>query len=157
FPTYLKSDVATVEFRKDRLFNNKTTLQFWGALKLLWGHVEANFLPAHHDWVVQEWVDSRIGFTAQTLKRTFIDSDDAVAAAGVQGALGIPGTPGFVLGLNPFVRVGSTVLAVDVNRHHFLAGRRSWRIDTAAAFGQQADDFESGGSANVLILETVAV
>src|SRR5262249_7281015 len=100
FPTYLKSDVATVEFRKDRLFNSKTTLQFWGALKLLWGHVEANFLPAHHDWVVQEWVDSRIGFTAQTLKRTFLDPDDAAAGVGSQAPFFVPGV-GTVLGANP--------------------------------------------------------
>jgi hypothetical protein len=147
FPTYLKSSVASVEFRKDRPLDGKTTLKFLGALKLLWNSVDAN-PGAHHDWVVQEWVDQNVGFTAQTLKRTFFDSDDAAAAGGAF----IGSTPLLI----PMLRIGSMVLAADVNRYHFLAGRRSWRLDTAAAFGQAAGDFDAGSS-DLWILETVAV
>lgn len=148
FPSYLKSPVASVEFKPDVTFEGKPTLKFWGSLKLL-GLIEANF-GVHHDWVVQAWVDPRVGFTAQTLKRGFVDFvDDAAAAAG--GTVG-GGLAGFPEGVLP-----GSIAAVEVNRYHFLAGRRSWRLDSAAAFGQDPADFEAGDSSDILILETVAV
>ena len=147
FPSYLKSPVASVEFKPEVTFEGKPTLKFWGSLKLL-GLVEANF-GVHHDWVVQAWVDPRVGFTAQTLKRGFVDVvDDAAAAAGGSVAGGV---------LGPVEEIAGAITAVEVNRYHFLAGRRSWRLESAAAFGQDAGDFEAGDSSDILILETVAV
>jgi hypothetical protein len=143
FPTYVKSPHASVIF-SGKSFNGKPTLKFWGALKLLWGHVEGN-PDAHHDWVVREWMDPRIGQTAQTLCRNFFESPDDVAA-GAGGAFA-----GSVAGGVPLGPVGA------INRKHFLAGRRAWRVDDAAAFGQSPADFLSSGSANILMLETAAV
>jgi hypothetical protein len=148
FPAYLNSPYATVTF-PGKTFNGKPTLKFWGALKLLWGHVEGN-PDAHHDWVVREWMDPRIGQTAQTLCRNFFEAPDDVAA-------GAGGSVGGGLALGPVGSLIGTVLAVEINRKHFLAGRRSWRIDDASAFGQSPADFLSPGSANILMLETAAV
>jgi hypothetical protein len=156
FPTYLNSPYATVTF-PGRTFNGKPTLKFWGALKLLRGHVEGN-PDAHHDWVVREWMDPRIGQTAQTLCRNFYESPDDVAAGGGGAAAGSVGgglAAGPVGSLAGAIVGG--VLAVEVNRKHFLAGRRSWRVDDAAAFGQSPADFLSQGSSNILMLETAAV
>jgi len=154
FPTYLNSPYATVEFG-GKSFNGKPTLKFWGALKLL--RVELN-QDAHHDWVVREWMDPRIGQTAQTLCRNFFDSPDDVMAGG-GGAAG--GSVGGGLAFGPVGGVAGAivggVVAVEINRKHFLAGRRSWRVDDAAAFGHSPSDFHSPGSSNILMLETVAV
>ena len=156
FKTYLDSPYATTEL-SSRTFNGKSTYKFWGALKLLRGRLEGN-PDAHHDWVVLEWADPRKGQTAQTLCRNFFDSpDDAIAASGgaVPGAIagGIPLGP---LGSIEGATVGA-VLAVEINRKHFLSGRRSWLLDDAAAFGQSQSDFLGAPRANILILETVAV
>ena len=109
-----KSDVAGVELRSDRLFNSKATLKFWGSLKLVWG-IEGN-PSAHHDWVVQEWVDSRVGFTAQTLKRTFADLDDLAAGVPVHAAT-VP--------VSPLGSIGAAIFAVDAGSATMLTNSDS--------------------------------
>jgi hypothetical protein len=90
--------------------------------------VSVDVARPHTDWVAQIDQNDGLGFTAQTLKREFVDlfEDGAVvAAAGI-----FAGGP------------------IDLNRTHFLAGRRSWRIDDGRSF-------DVGG--DTLVLETTAV
>ncbi len=118
FPTYFNNQFATVEFTS-RPFRGRQTLRFHGYMKLLGLDAAA----PHNDWVVQEWVGPGLGFTAQTLQRLFLEAGDAAAAA-----MGVVG--------------------VETNQRHFLAGRRSWRLDNGAPFGLPA---------NVFVLETAAI
>jgi len=139
FPLYLNSQFATVVWGT-RTFNSKPTLRFHGFVKKL----GIDLARPHTDWVVREWCDLNVGFTAQTLKREFLEtSEDAAAAVG--GGAGGRMLP--VLGpiVGPVVGAGA---AVHYNRMHFLAGRRSWRVDEGKAFGAAGD---------VFILETIAV
>ena len=75
FPTYLKSEFATVEFG-DRDHEGKRTLHFHGYAKVL----GFDLAKPHDDWVVREWVDRNVGFTAQTLKREFFVAGDDLGA-----------------------------------------------------------------------------
>ena len=146
FPFHFHSNHATVEKQK-RTFGGKPTLKFHGFDKVLKNKVD--LAQPHHDWVVMDPVDMRLGFTARTLRRTFIDMpDDAEAAIG-GGAVGgyfghkIGGLPGGFAG-----GVAGAAEALSVNQCHFLAGRRCWRLDTAKNFGLPGDR---------LVLETTAV
>ncbi|HEY3653819.1 MAG TPA: hypothetical protein VGL34_02430 [Steroidobacteraceae bacterium] len=149
FPRYLRSDVARVEINRDRTFNRDPTLKFWGSMTVVGGLIEMN-RGVHHDWVAPVWVDDRRGFTVQTLKRMFWEPWDDVAAAVGGAAFGaiVAGTQGGVFG---------GTAGVDVNRFHFLAGRRSWCLDTAKTFGQYTGDFAARSNEDILILETGAV
>lgn len=76
------------------------------------------------------------GFTAQTLKRvnstwTELGAKTASIGGGVAGALAVD-------------------RAIEINKRHFLAGRRSWRVGRAAAFGYAAGGFD-------YVLETAAI
>ena len=119
FPTYFNSQFATVEFTS-RPFNGRNTLRFHGFMKVL----GIDLAGPHNDWVVQEWVGLGLGFTAQTLQREFAEMGDILAG----GAGGIIGAA--------------------TNQRHFLAGRRSWRLDNGVPFGLPA---------SVLVLETAAI
>ena len=119
FPTYFSSQFATVEFTT-RPFGGKATLKFHGFMKVL----GIDLAWPHNDWVVQEWVGAGLGFTAQTLQREFNEVGDI--PAGLAGGL-----------------VGTAT-----NQRHFLAGRRSWRLDSGVPFGLPA---------NVMVLETAAI
>jgi hypothetical protein len=152
FPQFLNSPYATTEVASGHTFEGKTTLKFWGSLKIL--GIETNYM--HHDWVFQAWKDPSIGFTAQTLKRTFIDpiEDAAVGAASTPFAPLIPG-----VGSIPVVgQAAAAGAGVETNRKHFLAGRRSWRLDTMDAFSGNPLEYNSPpASGNLLMLETVAI
>jgi hypothetical protein len=127
FPDYLNSKFASVEFKQD--FDSKPTLRFHGFKEIL----GLDIAKPHHDWVVREWCDTNVGFTAQTLKREFRDlAEDAEAFGGGLVASG---------GVGAFV-------AVHYNRMHFLAGRRSWRVGEGGMFEESQD---------ALVVETVAV
>jgi hypothetical protein len=143
FPTYLNSQFATVKFG-DRKHEGKPTLHFHGYAKVLGIDLGA----PHSDWVVQEWVDRNVGFTAQTLKREFSDvREDLEAGVGAGLLVNFIPVVGPILG-----PVGSLLAggggAVHYNRMHFLAGRRSWRISEGRILGL---------SDGVIVLETVAV
>jgi hypothetical protein len=142
FPTYLKSEFATVEFG-DRDFEGKRTLRFHGYAKLL----GLDLAAAHDDWVVRQWVDRNVGFTAQTLKREFFSAGDDVGVTAETGLLVFVPVIGPILGVGGALGIGATA-GVHYNRMHFLAGRRSWRISDGTVFGL---------SGSVIVLETVAV
>jgi hypothetical protein len=148
FPTYLNSPYATTQ-PGGHQFNGNDTLKFWGSLKLL--GVETNYL--HHDWVYQAWKDPRIGFTAQTLKRTFFDATEDVPVAAMSG-----GITNAIPVVGPLLGPPVGGFSVETNRMHFLAGRRSWRLDTLPAFFVDPIEYNSPpDSPNLLILETVAI
>ena len=129
FPLYLNSKFATVEWGS-RNFEGKPTMKFHGFKWLLGKDVAA----PHHDWVVRQWYDPTIGFTAQTLKRQFVDAVDDTTAYYLERTVGWPSK-------------AAADSAVDINRTHFLAGRRSWRISEGRVFGVSGD---------VFVIETVA-
>ncbi len=155
FPAMLNSPAATVEvfdgdhFKFDGKISLSRDLSFW---------------QPHYDWVrrITSGADFMNGFTVQTLKRESMATDDIIpgvvgAATGAYvglkvGALlgpvgaGVGGTVGGVTG---------GVVAVNVNRHHFLAGRRAWRIDHANNF--VPDGTPKSFPADALILETAAM
>jgi hypothetical protein len=137
FPYYFNSPYAKV-VPGVRTFNSKPTLKFHGYVKVLGIDVGR----PHNDWVVQEWVDNTVGFTAQTLKREFFDAaeDGAMAAAALAA--------GGLIGMEPAPTVVGGVVAAHYNRMHLLAGRRSWRLDDGQTFGVTGD---------LLVLETIAV
>jgi hypothetical protein len=151
FPGYLKSQFATVTWG-ERGFNRKQTLKFHGVLPVL--HMD--IARPHNDWVVREWYDPSVGFTAQTLKREFFDiaEDIAVASAAVVFGEAGPAVAG---------------AAVHYNRMHFLAGRRSWRVGDGKTFGVAPADVETFGvgpanivstgieGGDIFVLETIAV
>ena len=155
FPYYLKSDVAKVAISRERTFEGDLTLKFWGSLTIAGGRIEMN-RGVHHDWVGRVWVDDRRGFTVQTLKRMFWEPwDDAAAAVG-GGALGamVAGAQGnMAAGAQGSILGGAA--SVDLNRFHFLAGRRAWRLDTAQ--GQLTGDLAGWSKEDILILETGAI
>ena len=129
FPSYVQSSYATVKFGDDDL-DGKKTLQFHGSAA-----------PGmHDDWVVREWVDRDIGFTAQTLKQ---ESGGVGTGVGVAVGVILVAPLAGVLGA-----VGAGAASTHYNRMHFLAGRRSWRVGPGSDFGV---------SGNVFVLETVAV
>ena len=147
FPTYLTSQFATVA-RGDRNFGSRPTLHFHGFKMVPVPNPagKANSPPPtidiahpHTDWVVKIDENDNLGFTAQTLKREFIVvSEDGPTGFGV---LGIPG-------VSPLIDLLAAGDPMEVNRMHFLAGRRSWRLDDGKSFEVDGD---------VLVLETAAV
>lgn len=144
FPTYFKSEFATVQF-SNRCHQGKPTLKFHGYAKV----AGIDLAEPHNDWVVRHWTDRNIGFTAQTLKREFFDaSEDGTAGGGAGAAILLVPVVGPLVGLAGAVTAGGA--AVHVNRLHFLAGRRSWRIGEGKAFDPDLKD-------DVIILETAAV
>jgi len=144
FPRYLNSAYANVEVG-DHDHEGKPTFHFHGYAYAL----GFDLAKPHDDWVVREWVDRNIGFTAQTLKREFgVAGEDFGTGFGAGlGSLFVPGLPFLGLGgLGNAAVIGLS--AVHYNRMHFLAGRRSWRIGEGSLFGVP------GG---VFVFETVAV
>ena len=133
FPHYFTSQFANVR-RGERSFGNLPTLHFHGFKKVL----GLDIAHPHTDWVAQIDKNDGLGFTAQTLKREFMDfSEDAATALPLGYAATVIPTLVAIWG-NP----------ITVNRMHFLAGRRSWRLDDGKNFEVDGD---------VLVLETTAV
>jgi hypothetical protein len=149
FPHYINSPFATAQFG-DRKHDGFPTFHFHGMAKYL--GVDTAFF--HSDWVVRKWMDTQ-SFTVQTLKREFADSREdlqvglpAAYAGGVVGSLApVSGILGPVIPVVGGI-VGGAMTAIDINRMHFLAGRRAWRVGLGGDFGLSND---------VGVLETVAV
>jgi hypothetical protein len=158
FPKYFNSQYGSVEW-SSRTYDGKPVLKFHGISKLFGGDI-AKF---HHDYVVRLENSTR-GFSVQTLQRLFHEWEDAkMAAEGAGGGLLVGGAAGggigFVFGggvgaipgaaiVGTSAAVTAGVASFQANTLHFLAGRRSWRLDAAAAFGVEGD---------FLILETAAL
>jgi hypothetical protein len=168
FPHYFNNPHASVDFRRGRNFNGVPVLEFHGVMDHLRGlNIHFDMARPHNDWVAQVWSNVSIGFTAQTLKREFWVAGEDLAAAGGGGVAG--GLAGGKAGSLIYPGVGTAVgavvggasalgLAVHWNRMHFLAGRRSWRLDDASAFGITPQNVEKyDRPADLCVLETTAV
>lgn len=104
------------------------------------------------DWMMPDVHTDSVGlvslrptaFTAQTLRRGFETGDDGKIRAAVHAA--------FVLAVAPIPALAALVavygqrlskpladIAIDINQYHFLAGRRSFHMGTAADFGEKGD------------------
>lgn len=150
FPSFLNSPAATVEQVTGP--QGQALYKFHGKLEV-WKH----FIPTPHpDWVRVIYKNTSRGFTVQTLHRDTPDWDDAsmpLTGAGVGGAGGAVVTrslPGAIGG----AAVGGVTAAV-INRYHFLAGRRSWRLDHASVFDSPQRPYAFPPDAYVL--ETAAI
>ncbi len=155
FCTLLDSPAATVEvFDGDHYkFNGKISLSR-----------DLSSWQPHYDWVrrITGPAEFMNGFTVQTLKRESMATDDilpAVVGAAVGGYVGIRvgalfGPIGAAAGTVVGGLAGGAV-AVDINRHHFLAGRRAWRLDHAHNF--VPDGLPSPFPDDAYILETSAM
>ena len=145
FPAYLTSQYATV-VKGDRDFESRPTLHFHGFKMVPIPNPAgmANSPPPtidvaspHTDWVVKIDENDNLGFTAQTLKREFrVLSEDGPTGFGVAAIV------------SPLIGLIAAGDPMEVNRKHFLAGRRSWRLDDGKSFEVDGD---------VLVLETAAV
>jgi len=145
FPAYLTSPYATV-VKGERNFGSRPTFHFHGFKMVpfpsavpLRSPPTIDIARPHTDWVAKIDENDNLGFTAQTLKREFmVVSEDGPTGFGV---LGIPG-------VSPLIDLIAAGDPMEVNRMHFLAGRRSWRLDDGKSFEVDGD---------VLVLETAAV
>lgn len=154
FTRLLSSPAATAEQFGDHI-------RFHGRIEIL-GH---SFSQPHADWVRIASLTAAQQFTAQTLRRTSPDADDALPAVG--GAIvGLRVGTGAAVLLGPVSpTIAATApgaataegasLAVEINRRHFLAGRRAWRLDDATVF--TTADHRTPLPPGTLILETAAV
>jgi len=147
------------EVRKNRDFGSRPTIHFHGykwmpnlimpgltphPTGMEIGPVEdqVDIAKPHSDWVVKIDDNDHLGFTVQTLKREFWDSDDdTLVKAGTTIASFL---------LPPRMATAALRLddPVEINRMHFLAGRRSWRL-------HDGKNFEVDGG--VLVLGTCAI
>jgi hypothetical protein len=144
FPGYFRSQFANV-VKGERSFGSIPTLHFHGfknvpipslASPIGALPIDIDIARPHTDWVAQIDMNDNLGFTAQTLKREFRDvSEDGAAALPL---LASPLLTLIVAGDDP----------IEINRMHFLSGRRSWRIDDAKNFEVDGD---------LMVLETTAV
>ena len=148
FRQYLTSKYAKV-LKADRTYATMPTLHFHGfkMVRTVSGgdatpaeSMEIDIAAPHSDWVVKIDDNDHLGFTVQTLKREFTDLSEDVLTKPV-GVIGMLVNPLLVV---PFGRDDP----MQVNRMHFLAGRRSWRLDDGKNFEVDGD---------VLVVETCAV
>jgi hypothetical protein len=146
FPKYVESRYATVQMT-DMTYATMPTFHFHGykyvPIPIITGllSVDVDVARPHTDWVVKIDDNDNLGFTAQTLKREFRDLFED-----------LPTRTGDAIGLmvSPLLHYAATRFddLMEVNRMHFLAGRRSWRVDDGKNFEVDGD---------VLVVETTAV
>lgn len=135
FPFYFNGPAATVRPEEGRL-------KFYGNIP-----VGGHQMPTPHpDWVRYLVKNPTLGFTVQTQHRDSMAMDDLEAGSGGGAAGSLAGPLGILVG---------EAEAVRVNRYHFLAGRRAWRLDVASSFAAAGDRAKLGS--DVIILETAAI
>lgn len=126
---------------------------------------------AIRDWMMPDIHTDSVGyaatpranaFTVQTLKRLFRTSDDHTIEVLIEST--VMGMLSTALLLNPVTAGAAAMLlipsvrkavakplvdyAININQHHFLAGRRSFRMGTAADYGMAGSNW---------VFETAAV
>lgn len=174
FPSFFNPNSATVYSRGEK-YNGRNTLRFILNASLFGMENEpAKVLTPdlHADWVGVEHDHPR-GFTVQTLKRNFTTGLDwamagatfggatatgAAVGAGYTwwtgaGALAGAGT-GALIGAGAGTIAGIT--GFNLNKHHFLAGRRSWVFGTKADFGRHGVQNYDEIPNDALVFETAA-
>jgi hypothetical protein len=141
---------ATTFYRFDKQANGEPTLQFTFDARVLFQFVPAPDL--HDDWVAFMQQDAG-GFCVQTLKRNFTQANDVEMGLAVLTAVGAA-TPAAPLVANPLTAVVGGITAGAVNRYHFLAGRRAWRIGLLPAVFMPLAPHEP---LHIYYLETAAI
>jgi hypothetical protein len=166
-PKYMNAHTAGVQLGAIT-WNGQKTLRFRGVAKLRPFSVPIYYPPfipvpivmpvpeqlrdwaipdIHTDWVgIQPGSETATGFTAQTLKRNFLDpSDHIIKSAALAALLAAEARTWW----NPIVSWGERKLeeivsayVIWVNQHHFLAGRRSFRFLPAKVLGGYPKDDE---------------
>lgn len=156
----LETNIATTFYRSDKPVNGEPTLQFSLDARVLFSFLDAPDL--HDDWVGFIH-DNSSSFAVQTLKRNFTQANDvafgaaaaiALTSAGAAAGASVGGLVGAAAGANPIAGLAAGAAAAILNRYHFLAGRRSWRI---GALPPIASPLLPGSTARFYFLETAAV
>jgi len=146
FPKYVTSKYATAQ-QGGRTFLNMPTFHFHGYKFVpypdpTFGDLDIDIAAPHSDWVVKIDDNDGLGFSVQTIKREFEDpSEDRPTLAAKAGSV-------LLSPLGSFLFMRGENDPTQVNRMHFLAGRRSWRIDDGKNFEVDGD---------VMVLETSAI
>lgn len=156
FRRIFSSDDAVVDFNDDHRWGGRQTLKFTGTASFLGlDNFYADILvpDVHNDWVGIHRQNFPHGFTVQTLKRNFRTGSDLkvatlTAAGSVIGNLATKGI---------FPVVPTVAVAIDVNQHHFLAGRRSWIVAPASFFGRTGFSQSVEFTEDLYALETSAI
>lgn len=104
------------------------------------------------DWMMPDVHTDSVGlvslkasaFTVQTLRRRFETGDDAkiraaVHAAFVLAAAPVPALAALIAAYGQRLSKPLADIAIEINQYHFLAGRRSFHMGTAADFGEKGD------------------
>lgn len=164
---YMAATSASVQFG-DYNWGQDPTLKFRGVARLRPFSVPVQvpiggipiWIPvpkAVRDWMAPDVHTDSVGvvarhgtgFTVQTLKREYEDSDDATIRAAIKtlvmsGAIVVPAA----IPAASMLADALGGLAVHYNQHHFLAGRRGFRFDWGMNFGYRDDR---------CVFETVAI
>jgi hypothetical protein len=168
-PKYMAKNTASVQVG-DFSWNSYDTLKFRGVARIQPFSVPVTVplpplgIPIHvpvpqkiRDWMVPDVhtdsvgavVTHATGFTVQTLKRDFEDSDDKTIRAAITTLLASVAIASPVALLSvPMIAAALGNIAVYFNQHHFLAGRRAFRFDVGSSFGY---------SDGRLVFETAAI
>ncbi len=158
-PEYMNPHTAKVEVKGQQWEGHKT-LRFTGAAKLrpfsvpIYNPLDRRWIDVpvpeqirdwaipdvHTDWVgVQPGTMTDTGFTAQTLKRNFLDGSDVLiktAALAALAALVSETWWNLPLTMTEWaIEEVVSAYVIWVNQHHFLAGRRSFRFVDGKEFG----------------------
>lgn len=104
------------------------------------------------DWMMPDVHTDSVGlvslkpsaFTVQTLRRRFETGDDAKIRAAVHmafvlAATSIPPLVALIALYGQRLSKPLADIAIEINQYHFLAGRRSFHMGTAADFGERGD------------------
>jgi hypothetical protein len=165
-PYYMDSNTASVQLG-DYAWGNNNTLKFRGVAKLRpfnmlitlpIGGIAIPIPQKIRDWVMPDIHTDNVGvvatqdtgLTVQTLKREFEDEDDKKIRTAIETLV----DTGVFIGGPAIRKLASKIskylgdYAVDYNQHHFLAGRRAFRIDVGSSFGYKDDR---------LVVETSAI
>lgn len=160
-PQYMDPASASVKLGDYKWANDRQTLKFRGITRIrpfsvpitgpIMGPVSMQVPASIRDWMMPDAHTDSVGVihqdncscVVQTLKREYQDGDDAIIRAAALGLTIVPP--------NPILIAAGQVLAsipIDINQHHFLAGRRAWRFDLGSVFGYSDDR---------VVMETAAI
>lgn len=137
FPKYFNpGNQAEAQFKSELTWNGEASIRFLLKASLMgkrnW--IADHMIPdVHADYVGIIQKDDSKGFCAQTLLRKFDEKQDAIIRGIFLGLLLPDHRDPTAADVRRAQKQAEAM--VEINRHHFLAGRRSWVIQPAAYFG----------------------
>ena len=156
-PAYMDPHTAKVAVTP-RQWQGQPTLRFLGVARLRPFSMPI-YDPIHRRWIdvpvpekIRDWLAPDIhpdvvgveamtptSFTAQTLKRNYLESSDLIIKGAALATLaGVEAITGWIPVLNLAEAAIEEIVSAYViwaNQHHFLAGRRSFKFDQGVSFG----------------------